>query len=993
MTYKVLTSQEKLSITTPYMLRNDGELLTCGEIHPYIKSYRKESLEETLKYLDLHKSFLEWFYNNSLNEETKSLIKNFDRTEKTIDRLWYLTNQEFCRVRTSNYRYKIGGDNGEIYFRISSENFNWFDLIWNTCVKFIHSIDYVTIMKDPQTFGKQFDYIIIRNNKINKFPIKEFIELEGEPLVENKSLIESHWKKGVDVDSLVRDWLDNHWEELVDDEAKNYLDSYGSIEDLKEYEDLPENITNEDEAIQWIKDNVLNYEYFLNSEDWREYAEEKVCEELDNSWDSAYDYFYDCCEKVVKKINEKILIKNVELEFDISESHSISAGRWPSQYAKFTFDYDWKKVDEEIQDELDNFDCEIRFSDEHNNGQYYGEEINWLDYNNPESCNWKKTILKIISDEIYNLDDEIYEKLFGEYNLSHINLNEKLMESQVIKEPSFEHNYHYGRIWATNSSSEMISAIMNSTIALRILYDTKHKFYVYSDADDFIHRDLLEAAWEYGMYPEYTQRWQFKAGHFEDHTYQLLYAPKDKVESTYGINIKEDDYTDRIEYTFGVITGRNDYQNVFLNKIPLIKHLKKYELKHTYFGGWNEEKPIIKELVEDLKDEVSDNTLKKRRKYYLTHGLKNVFPSGLGESLDTNNIISLLSNTFGTTDEPQPTAMYVLPNGRFLFTTPLEPSDDCDYEIDEHRNIDDFLFHKGIIEDDRYLEDDGSLFTENVLNCIRFNITDEYYGNYSYIQLNQKQPTSQQYNALLKIFDYIINNRYKYISIIFDTQYGKQIRIELNNYTSDELLKKIKRFYVSGILTENKNKQLTLQDIFPYTSATESENHKDKKFYSLKESNDSWEIIKEFEENLVLIISTAGKKSIVNKKELTQASNLLQNDEKEVIIKDELFDFIDNCLKELYSIKQSNPEEVSFLKLAFSELKEAKIHVGYRYAKVEKNKIYCFRKPKGSGGALRVFFFIKNDKVVCFKAWLKGSKTEENKIIQDGVKKYLNYNK
>ena len=41
-------------------------------------------------------------------------------------------------------------------------------------------------MKDPQTFGRQFDYIKIKENKINKFPIKDFIELEGEPLVENK---------------------------------------------------------------------------------------------------------------------------------------------------------------------------------------------------------------------------------------------------------------------------------------------------------------------------------------------------------------------------------------------------------------------------------------------------------------------------------------------------------------------------------------------------------------------------------------------------------------------------------------------------------------------------------------------------------------------------------------------------------------------------------------------------------------------------------------
>ena len=33
-----------------------------------------------------------------------------------------------------------------------------------------------------------------------------------------------------------------------------------------------------------------------------------------------------------------------------------------------------------------------------------------------------------------------------------------------------------------------------------------------------------------------------------------------------------------------------------------------------------------------FRDEVSKNTLKKRRKYYLKHGVKNVFPSGLLES-------------------------------------------------------------------------------------------------------------------------------------------------------------------------------------------------------------------------------------------------------------------------------------------------------------------------------------------------------------------------
>ena len=116
-----------------------------------------------------------------------------------------MTNQEFCRVRTSNYRYRTGGNNGEIYFRISSTDFNWFDNIWMVCVTYCPSIEYITIMRDPQVFGKPFDYIEIKGNKINKFPIKDFIELEVEPLAENRSLIEAHFGRGVDVDSLIHD--------------------------------------------------------------------------------------------------------------------------------------------------------------------------------------------------------------------------------------------------------------------------------------------------------------------------------------------------------------------------------------------------------------------------------------------------------------------------------------------------------------------------------------------------------------------------------------------------------------------------------------------------------------------------------------------------------------------------------------------------------------------------------------------------------------------
>lgn len=174
-------SKDTLFSMTPYMLRNDGALLTCGDLHPYIKMSNSASYETNLKTLNSHLDFLDWFYKNSLNDETKELINEFkeEPSEELMNLLNDLTNQEFCRVRTSNYKVKYGGDNGQIYFRISSTGFNWFDLIWNVVNNFSNVIKEVTVMKDKQTFGgKEFDYYY------DHIPTKDFLLLKGNPLVE-----------------------------------------------------------------------------------------------------------------------------------------------------------------------------------------------------------------------------------------------------------------------------------------------------------------------------------------------------------------------------------------------------------------------------------------------------------------------------------------------------------------------------------------------------------------------------------------------------------------------------------------------------------------------------------------------------------------------------------------------------------------------------------------------------------------------------------------
>ena len=184
---------ENLPATTPFMLRDDGVLLKCGDIHPYIFMSVKYSLNTNLKTLNNHLDFLEWFYKNTLQKDVKTLIDKYKQTkdDSLLSELNTLTNNEFCRVRTSNYKVPYGGNNGQIYFRISSNNgFNWFDAIYNTVLKY-DNLDYVTVVKDAQAFKgvRDFDYYKIGGKEINQMPIEEFLTSPGNPILENKEFL------------------------------------------------------------------------------------------------------------------------------------------------------------------------------------------------------------------------------------------------------------------------------------------------------------------------------------------------------------------------------------------------------------------------------------------------------------------------------------------------------------------------------------------------------------------------------------------------------------------------------------------------------------------------------------------------------------------------------------------------------------------------------------------------------------------------------------
>jgi len=221
---------EDLEIATPYMLRNDGELFKCGSMHPYIKySYENNSKDELIKLLNdsSRQDFLLWFYENTNNKEvreyietiinsvirqglvkiSKSYLSNFNigsNTNYTLNEtellecynlLNEMCNQEFCKIRTSSL--KFGGSSHDVYIRIGSTMFNWFDIIWNFVYNNRHFISSVTISTDPQSNGKSIEYYSHNGKKMYLMPTEEFITLSGNPIIEEYEVADIN-KKAID---------------------------------------------------------------------------------------------------------------------------------------------------------------------------------------------------------------------------------------------------------------------------------------------------------------------------------------------------------------------------------------------------------------------------------------------------------------------------------------------------------------------------------------------------------------------------------------------------------------------------------------------------------------------------------------------------------------------------------------------------------------------------------------------------------------------------
>lgn len=243
-----------LQTDTAYMLRNDGEVFKLEEIHPYIMNINTQP-KVAIRSIINNPNDLSWFYQNTKQSLLKNLIQDFivncitnyqlnpnkvlelynlfniknietssqsiDNLEESIIKINNMANQEFCRFRTSNELVNNGSSNKDIYFRISSHGFNWFNLIWDLVHNNRKWIESITIESDFESKGNS----VIYNHNGHSFDhmkIEDFINLKGNPIIES-SLLEEDKRT---LSTEFKEFLKKHKDDFIENNTKNWISIY-----------------------------------------------------------------------------------------------------------------------------------------------------------------------------------------------------------------------------------------------------------------------------------------------------------------------------------------------------------------------------------------------------------------------------------------------------------------------------------------------------------------------------------------------------------------------------------------------------------------------------------------------------------------------------------------------------------------------------------------------------------------------------------------------
>jgi hypothetical protein len=375
---------------------------------------------------------------------------------------------------------------------------------------------------------------------------------------------------------------------------------------------------------------------------------------------------------------------------------------------------------------------------------------------NPEQIksitNKNPTSSKNLNEEPDNLS---YDK-FEQSVIVNKPVNKKLTESLQRLAPN---------AFITDSPYQIRDLLINKPELYRILYDSNIDMYMIGDGNEYIHWDLIRLARKYGYYAEMEEfidelgdlsnYVEFGEGgqflddeEIESYLIYMVYSPDDDT-----FILGEDGYQFKYPLSQGVMFTRDSY----LEDCDLYRVLKSM---------------MSVSLTEARKD-FSDK-----------------YPS-------VDEAQEYINNNYSTDTLPPTGATFLMPNGLFI---DLGAS-----HMTVHQEFDEQVYND-LVEGGDYVGEFGytDLFLPR-LGFIRCN--DGTTMGSLLVHLPSQKPTREQYEALEGWLDASLSmDMYNYIIIATDKSTK---RYDTDDYMTDELIALIKRYYSSGRLYEDGEREVT----------------------------------------------------------------------------------------------------------------------------------------------------------------------------------------
>ena len=228
---KQLNESVQLGADIPYMMRHNGEVLEISfskdglRDHPYVVDrVRRTSAQFLSDTLHDKLPCLKWFYKNTQSDALKEdiqafyqcLIKsNFEDLQGTeledqiskefdlptqheasgltysledarteLDIIEQSTNQEFLR-----FRLQRSSQGFEMFCRISSKDFNWYDNLCKFIFDHYNQLSTITVSNDVFT-GVENQPKTYKGQPIVYLPVREFVSFGGRPILEKLNVIQ-----------------------------------------------------------------------------------------------------------------------------------------------------------------------------------------------------------------------------------------------------------------------------------------------------------------------------------------------------------------------------------------------------------------------------------------------------------------------------------------------------------------------------------------------------------------------------------------------------------------------------------------------------------------------------------------------------------------------------------------------------------------------------------------------------------------------------------